>query len=329
MSTVDLNKLIARKKLFIPVKSSALNGHILKQLKLVDETWFSSVKRPRSGTFTIDWGTSWAALSVADEGLPLTKENIKKRKAEYSKKIFEHRNELLRRMVDSEPCKVHYVVTEEMLDRCVCEVTCFPVLYLKTGVYSGFDIKCNDADIQVARQRCEEFLVEIFVGGLGGKEIVERTEVSRWELLINDVNCRHITDRIYQMLEQATGEVLVMGWVGTDCLPKLKELKSQGVTIQAVTHKPKEMKSPVPKDIQQGYTNLIKILGKTNVSTNRELHGRAIIVDNKALIGSMDLNSPSLSGEHREFAVYTEDVNTVRKMRTYFKKMFVPLKQDE
>ena len=276
----------------------------------------------------LDWIIKSAKFRLMDEGLPLTKSSIEKKLAEIKKMPnYSYLDETLGETISTIPYKVHFVVTEERGEGCVCEVSCFPTLYFK--IIKGLNAKCNDVNLQNARMRCEEFLVDIFVGGLGAKEIVERREINRWELLINDVDCRHITSRIYEMLEQATGEILLMGWVGTDCLPKLAELKSKGVTIQAVTHKPSEMKSPVPKDIQQGYTNLIKMLGKTNVSTNRELHGRAIIIDNKALIGSMDVNAHSLSGEHREFAVYTEDVDTVRKIRAYFKKIFVPLKQDE
>jgi len=327
MSAVDLKKLIARKKFFIPVKSSTLHNLILKELRIDDLSWFTLTKHPKSGTLEIALGHKWACLSIVDKGLPLTEHNIEEYIKKYKEKPFNHADATLKRTIKHVPSEVHYVIREELIDGCICEVKCFPTLYFQN--VRGLDVKCNEADCQNARLRCEEFLVDIFVGGLGGKEIGEKREVSRWELLINDVDCRHITDRIYQMLEQATGEVSIMGWVGTDCLPKLRELKNKGITIQAVTHKPSEMKAPVPKDLQGGFTNLIKTLGKTNVSTNRELHGRAIIVDNKALIGSMDMNAHSLSGEHREFAVYTEDVDTVRKIRTYFKKIFVPLEQHE
>lgn len=327
MSTVNLVKSIVRRRFSVPVKSSVLHEHISKQLKLVEEAWCTAVKHPRSGTFHIDWGIMWTRFSLANEGSPFTKDNIRKKLVEYDKKILKYRGVIIFQMVRSQPCEIHYVVTEEMIDRCVCEATCFPVLFLGKARYKIPKMKCDETDIRLARQQCEEFLVDIFVGGLGGKEIIERKAVSPLELLINDVDYRQITDCINLMLQQATGEVLLMGWVGTDCLPKLKELKNQGVTIQAVTHKPSEMKASVPKDIQQGFTNLIKILGETNVSINRELHGRAIIVDNKTLIGSMDFNSFSLSGEHREFAVYTEDIDTVRKLRAYFKRIFVPLKK--
>jgi len=326
MSSIDLSKSIARKQFSVPIKSVALHELILKQLRLVEVAWRSDVKRTRSGTFHIDWGVMWARLSLASEGSPFTQNNVRKKMVKYDKKILEYRREIIYQTVRSQPCEIHYVVTEDMIDRCVCEATCFPALFLGIARYKISKIECDETDIRLARQQCEEFLVDIFVGGLGGKEVIERKVVSQLEFLINDVDYRQITDCINHMLQQATGEVLLMGWVGTDCLPKLKELKNAGITIQAVTHKPTEMKAPLPKDIQQGFTNLVKMLGKTNVSTNRELHGRALVVDNKALIGSMDFNSFSLSGEHREFAVYTEDIETVRKLRAYFKRIFVPLK---
>jgi len=323
MSTIDLSKLIARKTFFVPSKSSAFSEALLKQILLTDPTWTIAVERPRSGEARWDYANRWARTSLLGKGLPWTSSNLKKQRVEYDKSPIKKIVELFRDVIYNVPCEIHYVITEETKDGCICQTTCVPALYQK--ITRRIEVACDDASSQDARLQCEEFLVDIFVGGLGGKEIVERREVTRWELLINDIDCHHITERVYQMLEQAVGEVLIMGWVGTDCLPKLKELISKDVTIQAVTHKPSELKSPVSKDIQEGYTNLVKILGKMNVSTNRQLHGRAIVVDNKALIGSMDLNAHSLSGEHKEFAVYTEDADTVRKLRTYFRKIFVPL----
>jgi len=323
MSTIDLSKLTARKKFFIPIKSSALNELIWKQLELDPHAWRISVERPKSGTMSLLWSEEWARMRCIDESKPFTKPNLDEYRAEFEKDMLDKMEEMLNRWMDNVPVEIHFVVVEETSGGCVCEITCFPLVRHK--ILRNLSVECGEAGLQDARLRCEEFLVDIFVGGLGGKEIAERREVTQWELLINDIDCHHITERVYQMLEQAVGEVSIMGWVGTDCLPKLKELRSKGVTIQAVTHKPSELKSPVPKDIQEGYTNLVKILGKMNVSTNRQLHGRAIVVDNKALIGSMDLNAHSLSGEHKEFAVYTDDVDTVRKLRTYFREIFVPL----
>jgi hypothetical protein len=214
-------------------------------------------------------------------------------------------------------------VLEESVVGCIVRATCKPMLYVKIVRH----IRHEESDLQNVRIQCEEFLDHVFVGGLGAKEISEKVEVSRFELLINDVNNRQITERIYEMLRDATTCVLLMGWVGTDCLPKFKELKTAGITIRAVTHNPNERKAPVDPDIQKSYSELVDILGLENVSVNRLLHGRALIVDNKALIGSMDLNSDSLSGEHIEFAIYTEDVDVVRSLRAYFEKMFKPLKE--
>jgi phosphatidylserine/phosphatidylglycerophosphate/cardiolipin synthase-like enzyme len=185
----------------------------------------------------------------------------------------------------------------------------------------------EESDLQEIRLACEEFLDDVFIGGIGGKEMQEVKEVSRWEFLINDTHVRQITERIYEMLSKATTCVLFFGWFGTELIPKLKELKDSGLTIRAITHKPAERKAPAPEEIQKGYAELTALLGLNNISTNSLVHGRAIIVDNKALVGSMDLNAFSLSGEHVEFAIYTEDPSTVRSLRAYFEKIFKPLKE--
>jgi phosphatidylserine/phosphatidylglycerophosphate/cardiolipin synthase-like enzyme len=129
------------------------------------------------------------------------------------------------------------------------------------------------------------------------------------------------------MLANATTCILFIGWFGTECIPKLKELKDAGLTIKAITHKPGERKGPAPEEIQKGYAELATLLGLDNLSVNPLVHGRAIVVDNKALAGSMDLNAFSLRGEHAEFAVYTEDPFTVRSLKAYFDKVFKPLNE--
>jgi len=346
MSSVDLSKLIARKRFLVPVESSQLIQLVANQLEGFDQQlremdtpsrrafldrmdkykkWSAVQTMARSATFTIDYGYHWSMLRVMEEGyendnlLLKVDENL----SEYKKNRLRHSGELLLRTTDNMPVDLHYVVEVEGSQGCLCNATCHPSLYEK--INKGLAKECDDAKMQDARMSCEEFLVDVFVGGLGGKEIPEERKAVCWELLTNDLDYHHITERIDQMLENATAEVLMMGYVGTHCLPELRELKDKNVTIQAVTHRPKEMKAPVPNDVLRGFSNLVEVVGKTNISINPELHGRALIVDNKALIGSMDLNAHSLSGEHTEFAVYTEDVDTVRRMRSYFKKIFAPL----
>ena len=58
-----------------------------------------------------------------------------------------------------------------------------------------------------------------------------------------------------------------------------------------------------------------------------ECHLRVLLVDNKALVGSMDFNAISLTGTHREFAIYTEIPEIVRSIRNYFDQIFTPLSE--
>lgn len=130
------------------------------------------------------------------------------------------------------------------------------------------------------------------------------------------------------MLEQATGEVILCGWIGTLLLPKLKEINQKGVNIRMITHKDTELKGkPGHRDVQTAFKGLISMIGKDNISIRPECHCRVVVVDNKALIGSMDINAISLTGSHRELAIYTEDTEIVRNLRKYFNDIFSPLKK--
>jgi hypothetical protein len=257
------------------------------------------------------------------EGRPFTSENIAEKIKEYNSNPLECFKKLFEGLMDNLPIHLSYVVQEERMDGCIIKASCKPVLYFTVAK----EFEHGNVDLQDVRLQGEEFLDEIFIGGLGGKETQEAREVNRLEFLINDTHIRQITERIYDMLSKATTCVLFFGWFGTELIPKLKELKDAGLTVRTVTHKPAELKAPVPEQIQKGYAELIALLGLDNVSVNPLVHGRAVIVDNKALVGSMDLNAFSLSGEHIEFAIYTEDPSAVRTLRTYFEKIFKPLKE--
>ena len=320
--SIDLTELIAKKSYLVPIKATDLCTKVLEQLK-IDGNWWIKAQRPSSAEFCIDWEEDY----VLAKGLAKGKKSREEVHAEARKEFEENKLGCIQwiqeHTLDNVPAKVSYIIAEDTADRCVVEATCKPVLYVKIAR----NIKYEETDLQDVRIQSEEYLDQIFIGGLRSKEIQEMKEVSRWELLFNDTNVRQITDRINEMLSKATNCVLFFGWFGTAYIPKLKELKEVGLTIKAITHKPAERKAPAPEEIQKGYTELIKLLGLDNVSVNSLVHGRAIVVDNKALVGSMDLNAFSLSGEHVEFAIYTEDPSTVRSLKAYFDKAFKPLKE--
>lgn len=319
---VDLRKLIAKKTYLVPIKTSGLLKQVLKQLS-VGGSWNVLRQGARFANFMIDLKREYAFLKLLAEGKEPNAVNIAEKEIQFGKKTFHCIQQALEMLLNHVPAEISYLIIEERTGECIIQATCKPVLYYKIVR----EIKYEQPDLQDIRLRGEEFLDEIFIGGLRAKEVQEQKEVSRYELLINDIHVRQIAEKVGEMLNGATTCVLLMGWVGTECLPKFKELKTAGITIRAVTHNPSERKAPVDPDIQKSYSELVNIIGLENVSVNRSLHGRALIVDNKALIGSMDLNSDSLSGEHIEFAVYTEDVDVVRSLRAYFEKMFKPLKE--
>lgn len=329
MSSVDLSKLIAHKKFFVPEYPVSIHKEILKQLKRSEVEWKTDVKRSGSGTFRIDLKEMWVSYALLERGLPDNKKSARLLQEEYEERGSDQEKlnlDALKWRFENSPFEVHYVIRREEGDGCTCEATCIPTGYFRILRSGHIESDRGELVIQDARLRCEEFLVDVFVGGLGAREIVKEAIGSKWELLTNDVNCQLITERIYEMLDQATGEVLLTGWMGTLLIKKLKQLRGKGIEIRIITHAAREAKGqPWAQEIHRAYRELKKVLGDENIVTRPELHGRTVIVDNKAIIGSMDLNAYSLTGPHIEFAVYTEDVDTVRRMRSYFKKMFTPL----
>jgi phosphatidylserine/phosphatidylglycerophosphate/cardiolipin synthase-like enzyme len=59
------------------------------------------------------------------------------------------------------------------------------------------------------------------------------------------------------------------------------------------------------------------------------MHGRIIIMDNKALVGSMNLNSASLTGPHIEFAIYIVQIEIISGLRRISHSKFKRLRQVE
>lgn len=333
MSKTDLNRLIVRKSYFIPLQQSDLKEAILKELNASDPpiyshyAWFVSKEHKSSWMFERWYGYHY----IREQSLgKYTPEAVKKTAKEYSARTQELFYPQLNRVLGSLLDRVYVSATVPEANGCFANVECLPALYRQIQQLVGK--KVEEYEIQDAYLTCERETRHIFEGGLSATLVTEekkRTSEPMTILLINDSFTRQITEQINEMISSATNEILILGWVGTYYLSQLQKMKIQGIKIRAITHKPNELKTPVTRDVQKGFTELIRLIGLDNVSVNPMLHGRALIVDNKALVGSMDLNSHSLSGEHMEFATYTEDANIVRTLRSYFERTFKPLKEKQ
>ncbi len=337
MSKIDLDRLIARQTYFIPIKSSQLEKRIKEELNIKWAKlggilrWNILEKHELSFHFIINLkysflhGETWGVDRKTEEYKELIKEKVK----EFDEKGAESFYEKLESIRTDIPYHLHVSIVGKEEDGCLCKVECLPSLYEKLRY--DIEVEKNNFMIQNAHLQCKRFLGTIFESGLSATLISEEEKLPpqiTTQFLINDQTSHNILEKIEPMLNGATGEVLVCGWIGTLLLPKLRVLKERGINIRIMTHKSPELKGKQGKrDVERAHGELISLLGKKNISMNPECHFRVLVVDNKALVGSMDFNAISLTGTHREFAIYTEDPEIVRSIRNYFNQVFTPLKE--
>ncbi len=330
MPIIDLNRLIIRKSYFIPIKLEALKNAIFKELNSSDPPifdhyrWNISEEHERCWTFEVNI----RFMFIREQTLgKKNKKLVKKLANQFDSDVHKYYFETLSKLFGHKADLIYVYVTKTESNGCYVDVECLPCLYRQI---QQVEKKAEEYQIQDAYLACERFTKYIFEGGLSGTLMSEeKRKIPQIEpvLLFNNSSIRQITEKIQEMIENATSEILILGWVGTYVINKLEEVKKKGVNIRAITHKPKELKDrTVLNEISKGYKEIIRIAGLDCVSIRPDLHGRALIVDSKAIIGSMDLNSQSLSGSHIEFGIYTEDPELIRQLRKYFNHLFTPLK---
>jgi HKD family nuclease len=332
MSTIDLERLRIRQKYYLSIRKEKLEEVVLEQLSITDPplSGFASWLSKAHGKL-IEFELSPLYMYILQTGKNFTPEEVQNLKANYDKLDKSGRLKAVLGRRDCLPHEVYINITRENEEGCEVEVECLPTLYRRISQLNVRDVSA--VEIQDAYINCERFLQTIFKGGLNGTTMSETKLIvptPKAELLINDVMTRQITEKIQQMLDSATGEVLVISWMGTFFLDKLKELKQKGVQIKIITGNIGAIRQDsMQKEKELAIKELLPLLGKNNISIRKEFHGRAVIVDNKALIGSPDLDSYSLTGARIEFATYTEDPAIVRTLRNYFKQIFIPLKENK
>lgn len=249
------------------------------------------------------------------------------------KKFYEEKpsDQILLKFRDDASIDVYILIRKVDEFGCECEGICHSALYEKLAKKLIDEEEIKNFSIQNSKISSIRFLDNIFIGILGGEVIEEVVKDDLvLKLLMNDSGTREITNIIDKLFNEATTEVLICGWIGTHYIPKLKELKSKGINVKFITHKPGEARGqPWKSEVEEAYRSLCSDFGLDKISNAYNIHGRTIVVDNKALIGTMDLNSSSLTGTHTEFAILTNNPDIVRRMRAIFNTKFEPLSASE
>lgn len=339
MPIIDLERLIVRQRYFVPIEKSKLRDSILKELQAHDpkipmvNSWFLTEEHEHCFTCETYYMYHFVHReTLGKKGGELAK-SVKQKIEEYKQGLPQIFYDELALKVGDYPDSVHVYVINAEKEGCACEVECFPMLYRQLRQLPHRMKEVTDFDLQNAYLVSKTVLKDVFEGGLSATLIAEEKKKIPKEtvtFLTNDVSIRQITEKINALLDEATGEILIIGWIGTILLKKLKELREKGVELKVITGSVKTIRQdPMRKEKGRAMKELVSTIGKENISIKPEFHGRIIVVDNKALVGSMDLDSYSLTGTRIEFAIYTEDPEIVRTLRNYFKRIFSPLKKTE
>lgn len=326
---MDLNRIIGRRKYRVRLPPSEVFEEIEKFLcprEIVSgckEWWVHKGTKFRRFIKDARWD-----FIVGRAKIPWTAEELQKLQNEFRENFSKYSRDFIEELRHNAPYELRVLISDVDELGCVCQAECRPALYEKLSKEVITIDTVSDFHIEDSHSESLSFLDQVFIGALEAKPILEVPVKSpELELIVNNTQQREITDLIDSLLNKATGEVLICGWIGTHFIPKLRELANEGVKIRFITHQPSEAKNqPWRSEINQAFEKLCSHIGKENICTDPNMHGRMIIVDNKALIGSMDLNAYSLTGAHTEFAIYTERPEIVRRLRNIFNSKFKPLK---
>ncbi len=326
---INLEDIIAVKRYHVPYPPDGLFEALdesINDYEIVSNCteWKCISQGANSAQYVINYEYAYIFRNAQ---LNTTEDVIESLSEEFRKDSHNKSEEALLSLANSSPDEMRVLILNTNELESECRVICHPILYTKLRKSYLNENDIRDIDMKISKYNCSLYLDELFIGKLNGT-IIEEILKKRFEykLLINDSNRREITDEIDKLLDSATTEISICGWMGTHYLPKLTQLKNQGVRIRFVTRRPSEARGQSWKsEIEEARKNIISNFGLETLSDAHNVHGRTLIVDNKALIGSLDMNSASLTGAHTEFAILTDDPEMVRRMRGVFNSKFQPL----
>lgn len=333
---MDISKLIVKQTFLIPKQKEKLSALVLRELNKVPIKagkfnileWYIDEEYKKSVHFFRDTSYSYLKLKEPFE-TPDPEKKIEELLLELAQMNARDADRYVeKRLENCRPYKITMDIINEDKQCYRVEVECLPTLYF--NITKNKMTNYGDYEIQDSNLVSQRFLKTIFIGALNGtlvSDVPQITTQNPTMVLINDVKSHQITEKIEDTLKNATGEVLIVAWMGTILLTVLRTLKEKGVIIKVITGLTKDIRQDVmQREKEKAFEELISILGKENICLKRDFHGRAIVIDDKAFVGSIDLDSYSLTGARQEFAMYTEDVDAVRTIRNYFNCIFEPMK---
>jgi phosphatidylserine/phosphatidylglycerophosphate/cardiolipin synthase-like enzyme len=135
------------------------------------------------------------------------------------------------------------------------------------------------------------------------------------------LHIKQIHDKIVEMLERATKEVLVASLYIDMLYEELINLASRGISIRIIARPARDVKG-LRDRIGKNVVELLQIATKGNLRTSEVSHTRMIIVDaREVLVSTVDLTRDQLYDEFNA-GIWTQNPKTVEDAVTFFENLW-------
>jgi hypothetical protein len=152
------------------------------------------------------------------------------------------------------------------------------------------------------------------------KSLLEKQQKTSLEFLQNSSTNRSLHDKISSMIDKSDlgAEICISGYFDTLLVKDLLNAILKNVKIRII--------SGLLKDSAQDRANRsaleeVRIKGG-EIRINEWIHCRMFITVDEVIVGSADMNAPSLTGRHFEAAIWTNNPYVVKSAKDYFDDVF-------
>jgi hypothetical protein len=200
----------------------------------------------------------------------------------------------------------------------IVDVICTPYMYRKMA--QNVQFLFPKTSIDDAKTLCTQFIKDT-MHILGADTIVEpkaKAEicpVENFEFLYNTPTESAINKKAHELIQIASKQILLAGWVDREFIGELENAKGRGLDVRLITKSTEGSNKLVREDF-----NRLKVLGKQNIKLNKRFHDRFLVCDNNCIIGSMYYTDASKT--RYESVVLTDNIAVIEKLKEHFERIW-------